>query len=258
MLKFFLRVRTWLIIAVIAAIIFIFNQFPDFTYGVRHFSAKLLLTPVRMYAGIKQYFRSKGQLLDENSAMQEEVARLTLEMEKLKDLRLENERLRGLLDFKGKFGFDTVSAEILARNPNDWFDSIFISKGEKSGIRKNSAVCSAKGLLGKVVEVEPETSSVMLITHPNFKTGGAVKETRINGIVVGSGNGFIRLMYIPLDADVKEGSSVVTSGYSRIFPEGIGIGKIVSVRKSRTGLYKYAVVKPFANPFDQDEGLCIK
>jgi rod shape-determining protein MreC len=257
-LKSFLRIRTWFIVAVIAAVIFIFVQFPDFTYGVKQFSSKILLAPARGYTAIKQYFRSKSELLSENESMREEVTKLTLEMEKLKDLRLENERLRALLDFKGKFGFNTVSAEILARNPNDWFDSIFISKGQKSGIKKNSAVCSAKGLLGKVVEVEPETSSVMLITHPNFKTGGAVKETRINGIVVGSGNGFIRLMYIPLDMEVKEGSSVVTSGYSRIFPEGIGIGKIVSVRKSRTGLYKYAVVKPFANPFDQDEVLCIK
>ncbi|MFQ5952251.1 MAG: rod shape-determining protein MreC, partial [Candidatus Omnitrophota bacterium] len=115
-----------------------------------------------------------------------------------------------------------------------------------------------KGLLGKAIEVDKNSSSVMLVTHPNFKTGGMIREGRVNGIVEGAGKGTIRMLYIPLDADVKKGSVVVTSGFSRIFPKGINIGRVVSVERSKTGLYKYAVIKPFVDPFDQEEVLCIK
>ena len=123
---------------------------------------------------------------------------------------------------------------------------------------KDSAVCSAKGLLGKVVEADKHTSSVILLTHPAFKIGGMLKKSRINGIVVGSGKGMAKMLYLPIDADIPEGCIVITSGFSQIFPKGITIGKVVSVRKSKTGLYKYAVIKPSATSFDQEEVLCIK
>jgi rod shape-determining protein MreC len=109
-----------------------------------------------------------------------------------------------------------------------------------------------------VIEVREDTSSAILITNPNFKTGGIVRGTRIHGIVVGAGKGSLRMLYIPLDADVNKGSTIATSESSRIFPKGISIGEIVSVEKSKTGLYKYAVIRPFANPFDQEEVLCIR
>ena len=97
----------------------------------------------------------------------------------------------------------------------------------------------------------------MLVTHPGFKTGGLIKDTRVNAIITGGGKNEVRMVYIPLDADVKKGSVVMTSGYSRIFPKGIKIGRIISIGKSRTGLYKYAVIKPSASSFDQEEVLVI-
>ena len=132
-----------------------------------------------------------------------------------------------------------------------------INKGYDDGVFKNSAVCSAKGLLGKVAEAEKHTSSVILLTHPGFKIGGMLKKSRINGIVVGSGKGMAKMLYLPVDADIPEGSTIITSGFSKIFPKGITIGEVISVKKSRTGLYKYAVIKPAASSFDQEEVLCI-
>ncbi|MGB2600147.1 MAG: rod shape-determining protein MreC [Candidatus Omnitrophota bacterium] len=258
MLKTFFKSKIWPFITAIIAVILIFVFVPTFALGVKNLSSRILLAPVKAYTGLIQYFQSKRALVKNNRALQEKLARLSLEAEKYKDLKRENDRLRDLLKFKGGFGFDTLSAEIIARNPSDWVGSILINRGSADGVKKNSAICSAKGLLGKIIEVDSNISSAILITNPNFKTGGVVRESRINGIVVGAGKGEVRMLYIPMDADVKEGSTVVTSELSRIFPKGIGIGQIVSVRRSRTGLYKYAVIKPFADPFDQEEVLCIK
>ncbi|MGB2630218.1 MAG: rod shape-determining protein MreC [Candidatus Omnitrophota bacterium] len=258
MLKTFFKTKIWLFIPLIAVLVFLFLSFPSFTSGLKNISLRVFLIPEKVRVSLAQYFRSKNDLIRVNRALQEELARLSLEAERLKDLKYENERLRELLDLKKELEFNTVSAEIIARNPNDWIGSIYINRGSADGIEKNSAVCSAKGLLGKIVEVNKDSSSAMLMTHPNFRAGGMVRESRISGIVEGAGRGMVRMLYIPMDADVEEGSVVVTSGYSRIFPEGIGIGRIISVNKSKTGLYKYAVIKPFANPFEQKEVLCIR
>lgn len=183
---------------------------------------------------------------------------LLLEGAQFRELRSENKRLRGLLGFKEHAGIDTVSAEVIARNPNNWIDSFIIDKGTVSGVKKGAAVCSARGLLGKVVDAERDTSSVILLTHPAFKAGGMLRDTRISGIVVGTGGGLAKMVYLPVDAEVKNGTIVITSPFSRTFPKGITIGEVIASGKSRTGLYKYAVIRPFANPFDQEEVLCIR
>ena len=105
--------------------------------------------------------------------------------------------------------------------------------------------------MGKVAESEKNTSSVILLTQPGFKIGGMLEKSRINGIVVGSGKGMAKMLYLPVDAEIPKGSIIVTSGFSQIFPKGITIGEVVSVKKSRTGLYKYAVIKPSASSFNQ-------
>lgn len=191
-------------------------------------------------------------------SLRKNIGELNLEAERFKELQKENRRLRELLNFKNRIGFNTVSAEVIVRNPDEWIGSFIIDKGIEDGVEKNSAVCSAKGLLGKVFESRAKTSTVMLITHPGFKAGGMLKDTRINGIIVGGGKDVVKMLYIPIDAEVKKNSIIVTSGFSSIFPKGITIGVVVSVGKSKTGLYKYAIIKPSASSFDQEEVLCIK
>jgi len=231
---------------------------PSFFTCIKNFSLRAFSIPAGLLSRTGQYFCSKRELARENSLLHKRVGDLSLELEQFKETQKENERLRALLRFKERIGFDTVSAEVIARNPNDWIGSFVINKGSADGVRKNSAVCSAGGLLGKVVEPGENTSSVMLITHPSFKAGGMLEDTRINGIVVGTGKGTARMLYLPVDAKVPEGAVVVTSGLSRIFPKGITIGRIVSVGKSKTGLFQYAVIKTSADSFGQEEVLCIK
>jgi len=213
--------------------------------------------PFNVYHTIKRYALSKEQVNKDNRALRKKIGDLSLEVARLSDVSEENERLRELLQFKKNFGFKTISAEIIAREPNDWTRSFIIDRGTRDGIKAQTAVCSAKGLVGKVVESGADTSFVTLLTHPNFKAGGVIKGSRINGVVVGNGKERAKMLYIPLDAYVEKGSIVVTSGLSRIFPKGILIGEVVSTHKSKTGLYKYAIIKPFANFFDEEEVLCI-
>ncbi|MFH1878769.1 MAG: rod shape-determining protein MreC [Candidatus Omnitrophota bacterium] len=216
------------------------------------------MIPVRYCTSAGEYFSSKKALFEENSQLRKKIAEISLELNQIKEVSAENGRLRALMEFEKKTKFNTVSAEVIARNPNDWIGSFIINKGAKDGLKENSAVCSSAGLLGKITELNDNSSSVMLITHPGFRAGGMLRDSRINGVVAGAGKGLVKMFYIPVDANVAEGAEVITSGYSTIFPEGISIGRVISVDKGKTGLFKCALIKPSADPFTQEEVLCIK
>ncbi|MDD4956675.1 MAG: rod shape-determining protein MreC [Candidatus Omnitrophica bacterium] len=250
--------RKWALAVIIIVLLSGLFLFPDLSRSIRDLSVKALLLPVKAVRSASVYFNSKKELQEQTHELRGEVADLSIELEGYRELRAENERLRELLKFKKKIPFDTISAEIIARNPNSWINSFVIDKGSRDGVQKDSAVCSARGLLGKVYDVSRDSSSVMPVSHPNFRAGGMLKDSRVNGVIFGSGGGMARLMYIPVDTEVEEGVMVLTSGFSRIFPKGIPVGTVVSVGKSRTGLYKYAEIKPFADFLDQEEVLCLK
>lgn len=242
----------------IAGITAIFFLKASFFSSLKELSQKILFYPAKIHSDINGNFRSRRKLIKENKILHKKIGDLFMENGRFKQMNEENARLRTLLEFKQRTKLSMVSAEVIAKNPNNWINSFIIDKGFVDGIPKNSAVCSAKGLLGRVSEVDKDTSSVMLITHPAFKCGGMLRDSRIHGIVVGTGSEKVKMLYLPPDAEIEEEDVVVTSNFSRIFPKGIIIGEIVSAGKSDTGLYKYAIIRLYANPFDQEEVLCVK
>lgn len=218
----------------------------------------MITFPAKAVNEVWTYLPTKKTLIEQNEILRKRLAIVALEAQQLAGLRGENDRLRDLLGLQKSMELRSVPTEVIGRNPSDWIGSLIIDKGSSSGVGRLSAVCSAKGLIGKVIDVDKDSSTVMLLTHPNFKAGAEIAGTGINGVVVGSGKDTVKMIYIPIDAEVKEGATVTTSGMSRVFPRDIAIGRIIAVGKSRTGLYKYAVIKPAAFPFDQKELLCIQ
>lgn len=251
------KYRDIFLTALIAGIALIFYFHPSFLTNIRNLALDVITAPSSFCGGVTKYFRTKGMLLDENRKLRKNVADLSLAITRLADIKEENGRLRKLLDFSKKFEFETVPAEVIAREPDNWTESFVINKGTKDGVRGQMAVCSARGLLGKIAETAPNTSLVVPLTHPNFRTGGVILGTRVNGVILGTGKDEIEMLYLPLDADIGEGAVVMTSGLSRTLPEGILIGKVVSVEKDKSGLYLNARVEPYARLFDAEEVLCV-
>jgi rod shape-determining protein MreC len=250
--------KNWIVSALIVIVFSVLFSSPLFRRGFSGFFRKLILVPVNFFSNVEARLGNKKEILVENISLIEKVAFLSIELKKYEELAGENERLRELLDFKKKVRYDTVSAEVIARNPNNWISSFYINKGCNDGVKPGAAVCSSDGLLGKVTEAGEDSSTVMLITHPGFKTGGTLKVSRINGIITGAGMDRVKMLYLPVDADIKTGEEVITSGFSGVIPEGLLIGKISSVEKSKTGLYQYAFIKPAVDSCRQEEVLCVK
>ncbi|HPN73306.1 MAG TPA: rod shape-determining protein MreC [Candidatus Omnitrophota bacterium] len=256
--KFSARKRSIVALVVPLGVAVLLIFFPPVFNLAKAVSLKVVTAPVVVFNSAVKYFRSRRSLDRENFALKAKVTELSLELARAKGLVAENRRLKDLLDLKEGLGYETISAEVIARDPNNWIGSFTVNKGSGNGIKKGAAVCSSKGLVGRVADVYPQTSLVMLVTHPGFRAGGMLVETGLNGVVEGDGKGHARLLYLPLDSEVRLGQTVVTSGHSREFPKGVVIGRVISVEKNATGLFKNAVLKPEASAYEQDEVICLK
>jgi len=129
---------------------------------------------------------------------------------------------------------------------------------KKDGIFKDMAVVSSQGLVGRVREVGKTFGKVMLINDVNSKVACLLQRTREQGLLVGTPEGRCKLIYLSLEDDIAKGDTVITSGTGSIYPKGMLIGEVVYVAKERGRLYKYAIVKPYAELSKIEEVLCIK
>ena len=191
----------------------------------------------------------------ENRTLQEEVDRLKREEMFLLEAKRENERLHQVLQLREHTSPPTIAARVIGKDPSNWFRSILIDKGFKEGINKNTAVFCPQGLVGRVIEVLERTSRVQLITDPNCAVGALVQRSRVGGVVVGEVGPFCRLRFLPQDAEIQVGDSVLTSGLSGLSPKGIPIGTVSAVHKKENALFQEAEVLPRVDLFSVEEVL---
>lgn len=184
----------------------------------------------------------------QNEQLTREIAELKGRLQVLEECRLENERLKKLLDIQTKSpgNLKVTAATVIGRDPGNWFKTVTLNKGSRQGVEVNMTVLVPEGLVGRVIRVSDNTAQVMLITDPRSAISSLVQETRSPGIVEGTADtsGRLRMIHIPYDVFVRKGQTVVTSGLGSFFPKGIVIGQIMEVKKDPTGLFYNAVIQP--------------
>lgn len=194
----------------------------------------------------EDYIDLRG-LRSENRRLREELQRLKGELKALQEATLENQRLRALLELKGRVPGRAIAAQVVGKDATNWFKTILIDKGSESGIRRNMVVITPDGLVGRVLEATPISSKVQLITDPVSAVGALVQRSRVTGVVAGHLGLTTRLKYLPLLADVAVGDEVITSGMGGVFPKGIPIGKVALVKRPSGALFLEAEVTPTAD-----------
>lgn len=107
-------------------------------------------------------------------------------------------------------------------------NTITINKGYDDGVRADMGVVSSKGIVGVVVAVSPNFAVVQSVLHPNTKFNCKILNTSTTATLVWEGGDprYASLTYYPKHEKFQKGDTIVTSGYSGIFPEGILVGTI--------------------------------
>ncbi|MFH1783970.1 MAG: rod shape-determining protein MreC [bacterium] len=185
---------------------------------------------------------------EENTELHEAIQLLKNNNNKLEEDLKEYERLKKLLQLKESLPYSTTVARVIARSPGEIFTTVIIDKGKKDGIGVNMPVVSyyldTQGVVGKVLQVTNEASTVLLLTNPLSKISAVVSRTRFDGLIEGIGESQRCLLnYVPIHGDVRQGDVIITSGKGSLFPEGILIGKVRNVNINEGELYKSADVE---------------
>ena len=176
------------------------------------------------------------QLVKDNSQLKAELARL-------EEVRLANQRLRKLLEFKENVAIPVLPAQVVAEDASSWFRTVVIDKGSKDGLREGLPVVVAEGVVGRTLQVSPYQSRVLLITDASSAVAVLVQSSRSRGICRGEGEQ-LTLDYALRREEINPGDQVVTSGTGGIFPKGLPVGRVSANYQASYGLFQTVKVEP--------------
>jgi rod shape-determining protein MreC len=165
----------------------------------------------------------------QNHELQEQIDRLRLEQAAMAEDAMQGHRLQSLLDFKQHYIAATVAAQVIGTSGSDLSRVIYIDKGAKDGLKPDQPVITPDGIVGKLRDVFPRTSQVLLINDQTSGAGVLLASTRIRAILQGSTTGRILINNLTPDARIKPGEQVLTSGGDQIYPRGLAVGTIESI-----------------------------
>ena len=191
-----------------------------------------------------------NQALGQETKLRPTVHELQLDNARLAE---ENKRLREALEWEQRIPWETKLVRVVGRDPFNWWRRIKINLGSNKDIRLNQPVISVRGeLVGRISEVGPLTSWVLLVGDPNCRFSALLKESRSQGGIVSprqhsSDPRVVEMTYLPNDVELRPGQAVVTSGLGGGFPKEIPVGQVVDSWTSKDGLYTEARVKLHAN-----------
>lgn len=163
----------------------------------------------------------------ENARLRSQLAELQLRNRELESQAGEAQRLSVLLNFREAHSeAPMLAAQVIGASADATSHTIVVNRGERDRVRRNMAVFTPEGIVGKIVEVFPTTSQVLLISDRDSGVGALLADTRTHGVVKGNGDPVLRLDYVVNDEKVHAGEMILTSGEDRIFPKGLLVGTV--------------------------------
>ncbi len=167
-------------------------------------------------------------------------------------------RLEGLLDLKRQVALPVIGARVIAYDPSLWSRSAIIDQGKAQGVKDGLPVLAPQGIAGRIVEVYPQYSKVMLIVDRKSGADAMVQRTRIRGVLKGKGGNRCSLEYVPKNADVQVGDLVLASGLVGLYPKGLVFGKVTIANKKNPGVFQEIEVTPNVDLSTMEEVLVVK
>lgn len=191
-------------------------------------------------------------LRKENEELKKQVSDLRTQLNDSEDALKENEELRKMLGVAERgSNFEYETAEVVARQMDEWSVVLTIDAGTKDGLSKNNCVVNSDGLIGYITEISAHSAEVTTILDPNLQVGAKITGTDEIGVAKGDyslmGNKQFKVTYLTHGTSITKGSTVETSGSGGVFPEGLVLGTVKKVGTESDGMSDYAVVKPSAD-----------
>lgn len=218
----------------------------------------LVYTPAQHVAGFFETIDEWRTLYTENQRLKANLQENAKLAARIKELELENEKLRKMLEIEADMSqYTLLAAQVISRSPDRWYQQVTINRGKKHGVEANMAVITTEGLIGRVKSVSQFTSQVELLSdvHRTMHISAIVQgEEHIFGVIEGYDleRGLLLFQMVPKETPLKEGQTVITSGLGGIMPRGLYIGQVVEVVPDQYDLTQSALVEPAADLYHLD------
>lgn len=209
--------------------------------------------PAYAIADFFERVRGMYRIYEENRVLKSNLDRFAQLSADVTRLKNENDRLREMLDAKTRYNeYRLHFAQVIGRSPDRWNQVVIIDLGEKHGIKNGMVVISSRGMVGRVQSTSNFSSKVELLSdieRGNYLSA-IIEEIQEYGVIEGydATNHYLIMNKIPMEAEIKPGQQVTTSGLGDpVIPPGIIIGEVVEVVPGEYGLTQMAYIKPNAD-----------
>ena len=239
--KYFLFLDyTVLIVTVVISFVLIFaGNDEEQTMGIQSVAMEILGVAVQPVHTVQRLLKVRN----ENSRLLQKNSELLLRMSQYEEAFHENQRLRSLIGFEQQEGFRGIPANVIAFRKSTGVQTILVNAGLKRGVTANSTVVSGDGLVGKIIKVSDNRSTVQLLSDHNFRAAARIQRTREAGIYYAIDNVQGNLNGIARRSNVEIGDKIITTGMESIYPAGLLVGIVTKIEKDIPGLFLEINVK---------------
>lgn len=183
--------------------------------------------------------RSQAELERQNARFAAELAALRLERLRLTALDEEVERLSRATGYARASGLELRAAEVVFADRGAWLSALVVRAGAR-GARRDQAVVTADGVVGRVIEANGPWAKVQLVTDRAAAVSVELELARRQGIAKGEGDE-LTLDYVPRPVDVRVGERVLTAGIDGVYPRGLPVGVVIAVEPGSELFHKIRV-----------------
>ncbi|MCY4049900.1 MAG: rod shape-determining protein MreC [Gammaproteobacteria bacterium] len=215
----------------------------------------IIRQPFELIVRIQSRIPMVAELAQEKSTLQEQITNLEQEnmtlrvqIHQYEAIKEENERLARLLATSIKKRGELLLANIVVKKDDPYNHQVIIDQGFEAGVYMGQPAVSDAGVIGQITEVGFQRSVVMLLSH--VSQGLPVEVVRNGLLTIGVGTGIpgqIRLPYLELEADIRVGDSLITSGMGDRFVAGYPVGTVIEVLKDTTRPFLQVSVETAVN-----------
>jgi len=190
-------------------------------------SSFFISIPENKIKSINAQINEHMKLYDDYKIIETDLENLKQKELSINFLKLENDKLRKLIDESVKS--DEILAKVLIDKESPFLKSIVVNKGTKDKIKIGMAVTDRAYLVGKVIEVNYTNSRVLLLSDLNSKIPALLEPIGMQAVISGTGKNYGEIQYTKEEYEneikIKE-IIVYTSGLGGLFKTGLPIGTI--------------------------------
>ena len=213
--------------------------------------ARIIDFPLSFVSGSLNNVHDLMNTQNENNYLKSKVTDLEQTKTRNATLEAENKQLKSALKLKESLtDYEKIQASVISRSPDSWSDLLIINKGTTAGLRKNMAVMSGGGVIGRVVEVNAASAKVELITTSDKSANRfaveaqAVNGKKVHGIITVIGNNTLAFTQAVDGKKLKRGTKIYTSGMGGNSPKGLLVGTIATTTHDTFGLSDLVKITP--------------